>query len=164
MVFYSYPKRFTWLCHLVLGFTTACAPVGAWLAVTGRLAWTPVLLGAANTLWVAGFDIIYGALDTDFDRKNALHSIPERFGVKAALAISASFHAASALLLAAAGIAHPRLGWIYALGVCAIAVLFVIEHHLVSPERLERVKIASYGINQIVSVVLLIFGALDALW
>ncbi len=163
MVGYSYTKRFTWLCHLILGITTACAPVGAWLAVTGSFSLTPLAMGAANTLWVAGFDIIYGTQDYDFDRQNGLHSIPVRFGVKNALAIAAVFHFLAALLLAAVGILEPRLGWIYGAGVIAIAALFVVEHRLVSPENLGNVKIASYSINQIVSLVLLVAGVLDAL-
>lgn len=76
MTIYSYTKRFTWMCHLVLGITSAAAPVGAWLAVTGKISLIPLAMGAANTLWVAGFDIIYGAQDYDFDTKNGIHSIP----------------------------------------------------------------------------------------
>jgi 4-hydroxybenzoate polyprenyltransferase len=163
MVFYSYTKRFTWLCHLILGVTTACAPVGAWLAVTGKLAWTPLIMGAANTLWVAGFDIIYGSQDYAFDKANGLHSIPEHFGVKNALGIAAAFHTATVLCLATVGFLSPRLGVIYQAGVCIIAVLLVAEHRIVSPDILDNVKIASYGINQLVSVVFLIAGVLDAL-
>jgi 4-hydroxybenzoate polyprenyltransferase len=163
MVFYSYTKRFTWLCHLILGVTTACAPVGAWIAVTGRLAWTPLVMGAANTLWVAGFDIVYGAQDYAFDRANGLHSMPVRFGVGNSLAIATAFHGASALLLAAVGFLSPRLGVLYEAGVFVIAALLVVEHRLISTENLKNVKIASYGINQLVSVVYMIAGILDAL-
>lgn len=161
MVFYSYTKRFTWLCHLILGVTTACAPVGAWLAVTGTITWVPLIMGAANTLWVAGFDIIYGSQDVDFDRKNGLHSIPVRFGVGNALGIAAFFHAATVILLAAVGFLSPRLGVIYQAGMLLIAILLVVEHRMVSPDRLDNVKIASYSINQIVSVVFLAVGLLD---
>lgn len=163
MIFYSYTKRFTWLCHVILGVTTACAPVGAWIAVTGRLAWTPLVMGAANALWVAGFDIVYSAQDYDFDRQHGLHSIPVRFGVGNALAVSAAFHGVSVLLLAAAGFMSPRLGTVYESGVCVIAVLLVAEHKMVSPDNLGNVKIASYGINQLVSAVYMIAGILDAL-
>lgn len=163
MIGYSYTKRFTWLCHLILGVTTACAPVGAWLAVTGSFSLTPLVMGAANTLWVAGFDIIYGTQDYDFDRQNGLYSIPVRFGVKNSLAIAALFHITAALLLAAVGLLSSQLGWIYGAGVLVIAVLFVIEHRMVSPENLGNVKLASYSINQIVSLVLLVAGVLDAL-
>lgn len=162
MVVYSYTKRFTWLCHLILGVTTACAPVGAWLAVMGSLSWTPLIMGAANTLWVAGFDIIYGSQDYDFDRANGLHSIPVRFGVKRALQIAAAFHVLAALLLASLPLFEPRLGWIYLTGIGIVAALFVAEHSIVSPERLGNVKIASYSINQVVSIVFFAAGVLDA--
>ncbi|MCA5010760.1 UbiA family prenyltransferase, partial [Clostridioides difficile] len=82
MTIYSYTKRFTWTCHLVLGITCACAPVGAWLAVTGKFSLIPLFFGAANCLWTAGFDIIYGSQDYEFDKANGLHSIPVQFGVR----------------------------------------------------------------------------------
>lgn len=163
LIIYSYTKRFTWLCHLVLGVTCACAPVGAWLAITGRFALLPLVMGAANTLWVAGFDIIYGCQDCDFDRANGLHSIPARFGVKNALFIAAGFHAVTLGLLVLVGLLSHRLGILYSIGVVIIAVLFVAEYRVVSPGNLTNVNIASYSINQLVSLTLLVFGAVDAL-
>lgn len=85
-IIYSYTKRFTWACHIVLGITCAGAPVGAWLAVTGKFALTPIILGAIVTLWVAGFDIIYATQDIEFDRKTGLFSIPAKFGLKGSFA------------------------------------------------------------------------------
>jgi 4-hydroxybenzoate polyprenyltransferase len=120
-------------------------------------------MGAANALWVAGFDIVYGAQDYAFDRQNRLHSIPVRFGVDNALAIAAAFHGATAVLLAAVGFMSPRLGVFYEAGVCVIAALFVVEHRMISPDNLSKVKIASYGINQLVSAVYMIAGVLDVL-
>lgn len=163
MVSYSYTKRFTWLCHLALGVTSACAPVGAWVAVTGRLDVLPLALGAANALWVAGFDIVYATLDYDFDRSHGLRSIPARFGVARALDISAAFHAATVLLLAAAGRMSPRLGALYGAGVLAVAALFATGRLSVSAQDLSRVKFASYGINMAVSAVYMIAGVTDAL-
>lgn len=163
LVIYSYTKRFTWACHLVLGITSAAAPVGAWLAVSGQITWLPLFMGAANTLWVAGFDIIYGAQDYDFDTHNGIHSMAAKFGVKNALHIAAAFHAAALLLLIAVGILSPQLGAIYYIGLAIIAVLFVVEHRLVSPDNLTNVKVASYSINQVVSIVFLICGVIDAL-
>lgn len=163
MIIYSYCKRFTYLCHLVLGVTCACAPVGAWLAVTGELSFLPLFTGAANTLWVAGFDIIYGAQDYDFDRKNGIHSIPVKFGVKNALFISMFFHFTTIICLVMIGILAPELGVIYYTGLIIIAGLFVTEYRIVSPTNLTKVNIASYSINQIVSIVLLTTGVLDAL-
>lgn len=163
LIIYSYTKRFTWACHLVLGVTSAAAPVGAWLAVSGQLSWLPLFMGAANTLWVAGFDIIYGSQDYKFDTENGINSIPARFGVKNGLRIAAAFHAVTIVLLAIVGILSPQLGIIYYFGLAAIAVLFIIEHRLVSPDNLTNVKVASYSINQLVSIIFLICGVIDAL-
>lgn len=163
MIIYSYTKRFTWACHLVLGVTSAAAPVGAWIAVTGQLSWVALVMGAANTLWVAGFDIVYGAQDHDFDIANGIHSIPARFGVRHGLRIAAAFHFATLILLAAVGWLSPQLGAIYYLGLLVIALLFIKEHTLVSPDNLTNVKLASYSVNQVISVTFLICGVIDAL-
>ncbi|GKU26548.1 UbiA-like polyprenyltransferase [Clostridium folliculivorans] len=163
MVIYSYTKRFTWACHLVLGITSAAAPVGAWLAITGKISWLPLFMGAANTLWVAGFDIIYGAQDYDFDTANGIHSIPARFGVSNALHISTLFHGITLGLLVIVGILSSHLGVIYYIGLAIISVLFIAEHKMVSPNNLTNVKIASYGINQIISITFLVCGVIDAL-
>lgn len=162
LIIYSYCKRFTWLCHLVLGVTCACAPVGAWLAVTGKPALPPLLMGAADTLWVAGFDVIYGSQDYDFDKANGLHSIPVRFGVKNALRIAAAFHGITLLCLIVLGLLVPQFGVIYFVGVALIACLFVVEYRMVSPTNLTNVNLASYSVSQLVSVTLLVFGLLDA--
>ncbi|TQI66140.1 UbiA-like polyprenyltransferase [Clostridium sp. KNHs216] len=162
LIIYSYCKRFTFLCHLILGVTCACAPVGAWLAVTGKPALVPLVMGAANTLWVAGFDIIYGSQDYDFDRQNGLHSIPVAFGVKNALRIAMLFHIITLICLVVIGLLVPRFGVIYYVGVAVIAALFTAEYRMVSPDNLIHVNIASYSVNQLVSIVLLVFGLLDA--
>ena len=163
MTIYSYTKRFTWMCHLVLGITSAAAPVGAWLAVTGKISLIPLAMGAANTLWVAGFDIIYGAQDYDFGTKNGIHSIPARFGVKNALHISSVFHVLAVIFLLMVGLLAPQLGIIYYGGLLINMVLFVIQHRLVKPDNLTNVKIASYSINQVISIVFLVTGLLDCL-
>lgn len=162
MTVYSYTKRFTWMCHLVLGITCACAPVGAWLAVTGRFSLVPLFFGAANCLWTAGFDIIYGSQDYEFDKANGLHSIPVQFGVKGGLLISSLFHVTALLCLCAAGVLlYPQFGAFYGVGLGIIAILMVIQHRMVSPGHLDNVNIASYSISQITSIVLLVFGILD---
>ncbi len=163
LIIYSYCKRFTFLCHLVLGVTCACAPVGAWLAVTGELSLIPLFMGAANSLWVAGFDIIYGSQDYDFDKANGLHSIPVQFGVKNALRISMLFHIITLFCLAIIGILSAELGVIYMIGLVLITCLFIFEYRLVSPTNLTHVNIASYSVNQLVSIVLLVSGVLDTL-
>ncbi len=163
LIIYSYCKRFTYLCHLVLGVTCACAPVGAWLAITGELSLLPLFMGAANTLWVAGFDIIYGSQDYDFDKSNGLHSVPVQFGVKNALRIAMLFHIITVLCLILIGLLSAELGIVYFVGLAIIILLFIIEYRLVSPTNLTNVNIASYSINQLVSIVLLISGLLDIL-
>lgn len=163
MIIYSYTKRFTWACHIVLGITSAAAPVGAWLAVTGKLSLIPLFMGAANTTWVAGFDIIYGAQDYDFDTTNGIHSIPARFGVKNALLISRLFHVFALACLFIVGILTPQLGTIYYTGLIIIAILFVVQHKMVSPDNLKNVKVASYNVNQVISIVFLVFGLVDCL-
>ncbi len=157
---YSYTKRFTWACHIVLGIISGGAPVGAWIAVTGSFAWTPFILGAANALWVAGFDIIYGSQDVDFDRKAGLYSIPSVFGVKASLLISKLFHIVAVLFLILIFFVA-NMSWLYLIGVGFVAWLLYKEHTLVSPTNLTNVNIASYSINQLVSIVFLVFSTAD---
>lgn len=157
---YSYTKRFTWICHIVLGIACGGAPVGAWLAVTGKFALAPIILGAVVTLWVAGFDIIYATQDIEFDRKIGLFSIPAKFGLKGALYISTLFHAIMILFLISLHfIMHT--GWIYLLGIFVSAILLALEHYIVSPSNEKKMKIASYNINQVVSVLIFIFTMLD---
>lgn len=163
LIIYSYTKRFTWLCHLVLGITSACAPVGAWIAVTGSISWTALFMGAANTLWVAGFDIIYGSQDYAFDTTHGIHSIPARFGVKTGLDIAKLFHLISWSCLVVVCVLSESLSVVFAVTLAIIGILFIVEHYLVSPTNLTHVKIASYGINQIISLVFLIGGVSDAL-
>lgn len=159
-IIYSYTKRFTWVCHIVLGITCAGAPVGAWLAVTGKFALAPIILGAVVTLWVAGFDIIYATQDIEFDRKSGLFSIPAKFGLKYALYISSLFHFITILLLISLYFIMHR-GWVYLLGIFISAILLTIEHYIVSPSNTNKMKIASYNINQVVSVCIFIFTLLD---
>lgn len=160
MTIYSYTKRFTWTCHLVLGVTSAAAPVGAWLAVTGEISLIALCMGAANTLWVAGFDAIYGAQDYEFDKANGLHSMAVRFGVKNTLLIARGFHLIAWILLVIVGILSNELGLLYDIGMVLIGILFILEHKIVSPENLSNVKLASYNINQVISIVFLVFGVL----
>lgn len=164
-ILYSYTKRFTWLCHLILGAAIGGAPLGAWLAVTGKLDYgifPALILGAAAALWVAGFDIIYATQDLEFDKSQGLHSIPVKFGIKRALAISSVFHALASVLLFSMPL-FAGLGVCYLVGAFIISCLLYYEHSIVSPEHLDSVKIASYSINEIVGVVFLVFTCLDIL-
>jgi 4-hydroxybenzoate polyprenyltransferase len=159
-IIYSYTKRFTWACHIVLGIACAGAPVGAWFAVTGEVAIIPFVLGAVVMLWVAGFDIIYGTQDIEFDRQNNLFSIPAAFGLKGALFISRAFHVIMVILLISLYFVR-NMSWVYLLGISISAVLLGIEHYIVSPLNEKKMKIASYHLNQVISPLILLFTALD---
>ncbi len=150
---YSYVKRFHWTTHLVLGSVLACAPVGGWMAISGRLSPAAFLLGAAVLFWVAGFDVIYTCQDVAFDSAYGIHSLPARFGLKPALFLSACFHLTSLGLLAGLGF-WDRLGPFFWVGWLGVALILVWEHRLISPEDLSRVNQAFFVMNGWVSVVL----------
>lgn len=148
---YSYTKRFTALSHLVLGLALGVAPVGAWIAIRGRIDVAPVLLGLAVLAWTAGFDVIYACQDVEFDRGEGLHSIPARLGIRRALVVSRLLHVVTVALLTALyalGDLHP----VYLAGVAGIGGLLTYEHSLVRGEDLSRVDAAFFTINGWVSV------------
>jgi 4-hydroxybenzoate polyprenyltransferase len=159
---YSYTKRFTSLAHAWLGASLAMAPMAAWIALRGSLAWPPMLLGLAVLFWVTGFDVIYACQDVDFDRSQRLRSLPARLGVRNALRLAAACHAAMIVALLALGWTYP-LGRIYAIGVLAVAALLLYEHALVRPEDLTRVNVAFFQVNIAISLGLLAFGLADLL-
>jgi 4-hydroxybenzoate polyprenyltransferase len=159
---YSYAKRFTSLAHFWLGLSLSLAPIAAWIALRGDLRWTPVLLAMAVLLWVAGFDIIYACQDVEFDRASGLHSVPQALGVPGALRLAAACQALMIAPLVALGFVYP-LGWIYFLGVAAVAALLVYEHALVRPDDLTRVNLAFFQVNIAISVGLLAVAVLDLL-
>jgi 4-hydroxybenzoate polyprenyltransferase len=149
---YSFTKRFTWLCHLFLGLAIGSAPAAAWIAVRGRLDAPALWLSVAVATWIAGFDVLYALADRDFDRKAGVHSIPVRFGVPAALLISAVLHAASAASLLFAGRAA-GLGWIYLAGMAVVIVMLTWEHAILRPSDLSRLDVAFFNLNGYVSVI-----------
>jgi 4-hydroxybenzoate polyprenyltransferase len=159
---YSYTKRFTRYCHLVLGLAIGIAPAGAWIAVRGTLDWVPVLLSLAVMLWVGGFDIIYACQDTEFDRQVGLHSLPSRLGIAAALRLSRAMHVLTVLLLAALPALLP-LGAVYIAGVVIAALLLGYEHTLVRADDLSKVNAAFFTMNGFVSIGLFLFTAADVL-
>lgn len=157
---YAYTKRFTWLSHLVLGLCMGLAPVGAWIAVSGSLSKTPLLLGLAVALWGAGFDVLYALQDEEHDRKAGLQSVPARWGTKKALLVSAVLHAGMLALL----IAVWRLsggGILFAAGIAATAGALLYQHAIVKPGDLSRVNTAFFTANGFVSVALAAFGIAD---
>jgi 4-hydroxybenzoate polyprenyltransferase len=155
-VVYPYLKRFTWLSHLWLGAVDGLAPVGAWIAITGRLPWEAWALGVAVAVWIAGFDLFYSLFDREIDLEQGLHSVAVRFGVGGTFWGARILHAATVLLLAAVGLGL-QLGWFYWLGVAAVAVLLAYEHSLVRPEDLRRLDAAFFTVNGIISVVFFAF-------
>ncbi len=160
-VVYPYLKRFTWLCHFWLGAADGLAPVGAWVAITGRLPWQAWLLGAAVTFWVAGFDLFYALFDEEVDRRDGLHSVVTHFGVRGAFLGARLSHAATLAFLVAAGLGLP-VGVLYWLGVGATAALLAYEHSLVRPDDLRRLDTAFFTMNGVISVVLAAFVIADA--
>jgi len=159
-VVYPYLKRFTWLCHLWLGAVDGLAPVGAWVAITGKLPWQSWTLGAAVAFWVAGFDFFYALFDEDVDRREGLHSIVTRFGVDGAFLGARLAHAAAVMCLVAAGLGL-SVGVLYWLGVGAVALLLAYEHSLVRPGDLRRLDAAFFTMNGVISVVFAAFVILD---
>jgi 4-hydroxybenzoate polyprenyltransferase len=160
---YSFAKRFTMLAHFWLGAALMLAPVAAWIAVRGEVAWPPVVLGGAVLLWVAGFDIIYACQDVEVDAALGLRSVPATVGVPMALRLAALCHLGMVLLLFLLPRVYPQLGSIYLAGIVAVAVLLIYEHWLVRPDDLSRVNTAFFHVNVVVSLGLLAVGALDLL-
>ena len=155
-VVYPYLKRWTWLSHLWLGAVDGLAPVGAWVAVTGRLPWQAWALGAAVAVWVAGFDFFYSLFDRDVDLAEGLHSVATRFGVEGAFRGARVLHALTVVLLVAVGLGLD-VGVLYWLGVAAVALLLAYEHRLVRPDDLRRLNAAFFTVNGVISVVLFLF-------
>lgn len=160
---YSYTKRFTVWTHWILGFCLGLAPVGAWIAVRGRIDLPPVILCLAVTAWTAGFDIIYACQDIEFDRTHKLFSIPARWGVRYALVISTANHFVTCWLLALFG-QFAQLGWLYYAGIVLLIPVIWWEHHVVKPNDLSRAEIASFFANGIFSIVLFLFAAADVIY
>jgi 4-hydroxybenzoate polyprenyltransferase len=162
LLLYSYTKRFTRWSHLVLGFALGIAPAAAWIAVRGALDPRILLLTAAVTFWVAGFDILYACQDLQFDRDAGLHSIPRHLGIPRALWIARAFHVIMLLLLIALLPAF-ALGKLAVAGVIAVTILLLYEHSLVKPNDLSKLNAAFFTMNGVISVVFAAFVAADLL-
>lgn len=157
---YSYTKRFTPLCHLILGLGLSLAPIGAYLAVTGMFHWLPILFSLAVIFWVSGFDIIYSLQDEEFDRSQKLYSMPAWLGKEKALRVSELLHLLSAACIVGAG-KLGNFGWLYWIGVLIFIGMLVYQHSIVKPNDLRRVNIAFMTANGIASVVFAIFVITD---
>ena len=156
VLFYSYTKRFTALCHIVLGVGLSLSPIGAFLAVTGRFEWLPLFFSFSVLTWVAGFDIIYALQDEAFDRDQKLHSIPAAIGIKNALLVSSLLHILSAGFIIGAGVLG-HFNWIYWIGAAFYMTMLTYQHLLVKPSDLSKVNIAFANTNGFASVVFAVF-------
>lgn len=154
---YSLTKRFTALCHMILGLGLALAPVGAFLAVTGAFQWEPVILGIAVLTWVSGFDIIYALQDEEFDREHKLNSIPAWLGKNKALLVSTFLHFFTASMVILFGVLTEAT-LLYWIGALAFLCLLAYQHHLVKPHDLSKVNLAFFTTNGIASVVFASFA------
>ncbi len=157
---YSYTKKFTALCHIVLGIGLGLAPLGAYLAVTGAFNIVPVFFSLAVIFWVSGFDIIYALQDEEFDKDHKLNSIPAFFGKKNALHISETFHGLSVIFITLP-VFYIDLGWLYYIGVLFYISLIIYQHIIISPTDLTRVNRAFMTTNGIASVIFALFFLLD---
>jgi 4-hydroxybenzoate polyprenyltransferase len=162
LLLYSYTKRVTRWSHLVLGFALGIAPTAAWIAIRGSLDPRILLLTAAVTFWVGGFDVLYACQDYDFDREAGLHSIPRYVGIRAALWIARAFHLVMVGLLVALLLVF-GLGKLAAAGVLAVVVLLLYEHSLVKPNDLSKLNAAFFTMNGVISVLFFVFVAADLL-
>lgn len=164
LFFYSFTKRFTSWSHLFLGFALGISPAAAWIAITGSFDWRMLLLCAAVTLWVGGFDVLYACQDVGFDQTAGLHSIPQRFGIATALIIARLMHVGVIVLLSwlAASFGLPWPAWA---GIAVVAALLAYEHSLVKANDLSKLNAAFFTVNGYISMLFLLFwGAAAAVW
>ena len=161
-VIYPYGKRFTWLCHGLLGLAQAVGPIGSWIAVTGHWSWWAVLLGLAVGLWIGGFDLIYAMQDIESDRAQGVYSLPARFGGRVALRTAAVSHAVTLGLFLWFGAAVHAGAWWW-VGLAVVAIAFTYEHSLVKPHDLSKVNRAFFTANGVVGIALFVFGLADLL-
>jgi len=162
VLLYSYTKRFTRWSHLVLGFALGMAPAAAWIAVRGSLDPRILLLTAAVTFWVGGFDVLYACQDIEFDRANDLNSIPQALGIRRALMVARTLHLLMLGLLLALVIVF-GLGKLAIAGIVVVALLLAYEHSLVSPDDLSKLNAAFFTMNGVIAVVFFVFVAADLL-
>ena len=154
-LFYSITKRFTWLCHVVLGIALAFSPLGGWVAVSGSLENYPFVLSAGVLFWVAGFDTVYACLDADFDAKIGLFSLPSRFGRMNAFRIAVIFHVIAFALFVMTGIAS-GLNYFYYIGILFTGAALFYQHIVVNPKDLSRIQLSFFTLNGLISLTLFV--------
>jgi 4-hydroxybenzoate polyprenyltransferase len=156
LFFYSYTKRFTAWSHFVLGFCLGISPAAAWIAIRGSLDWRMLILCAAVTLWVGGFDVLYACQDVEFDKSAGLYSIPKKFGIAKALGIARAMHIVMVALLGWLAWSF-HLGWPAWAGIAVVAALLAYEHSLVKPNDLSKMNAAFFTVNGYISLLFLLF-------
>jgi 4-hydroxybenzoate polyprenyltransferase len=159
---YSYVKRFTWLCHLYLGFAISLAPLGAWIAITGNFSYRICLLSMGLMCYIAGFDILYSCQDVDFDIRSGLFSIPANLGLEKALFAAKTFHVLALVFFLLLYVFFD-LNMIYLATIFIIGILFIVEHNLLNPNDLSKINIAFFHMNSIISVALFLGIFVDKL-
>jgi len=154
-LFYSLTKRFTWLCHVVLGLALAFSPLGGWVAVSGSLQNYPYVLSLGVLFWVAGFDTVYACLDADFDTRMGLFSLPARFGRRNAFRMAVLFHVIAFILFVLTGI-YARLNFIYYMGILLTGAALFYQHLVVNPRDLSRIQLSFFTMNGLISLTLFV--------
>lgn len=163
LVFYSYTKRFTWTCHFFLGIATAGGPLGGWIAITGQIDPIALILFVTVALWIGGFDVIYACQDVNFDKRERVHSIPARFGIKTALSISSLMHVGTAIGLISMLFLSDELRLWYGVGLIIALGILVYEHAIISHRDLSRLNTAFFTMNGVLSMIVFIFTMIDLL-
>jgi len=156
LFFYSYTKRFTAWSHFVLGFCLGISPAAAWIAIRGSLDWRMLILCAAVTLWVGGFDVLYACQDVEFDKAAGLFSIPRKLGISRALEIARAMHVVMVILLAWLAWSF-HLAWPAWVGIGVVAALLAYEHSLLKPNDLSKMNAAFFTVNGYISLLFLLF-------
>ncbi len=158
--FYSLTKRFTWLCHVVLGVALAVSPFGGWVATTGNLSGYPWVLSLGVLFWVTGFDIVYASQDAEFDRKAGLYSMPASLGRKKAFVLAISFHALAFMLFTLTGY-FQGLNFVYYLGIILTGSALFYQHLIVNPKDLSRIQMSFFSLNGFISLTLFLATCLS---
>ncbi len=154
-LFYSLTKRFTWMCHVVLGLALAFSPLGGWVAVSGSLQNYPFVLSLGVLFWVAGFDTVYACLDADFDTKIGLFSLPSRFGRQNAFRIAVLFHVIAFTFFILTGILS-KLNLFYYMGIALTGAVLFYQHIVVNPRDLSRIQLSFFTMNGLISLTLFV--------
>ncbi len=162
LFFYSYTKRFTWMSHFFLGLAISGAPLGSWIAVRGTFDMDILPLCLGVVFWLAGFDVLYALQDIDFDKRQGLYSIPQRYGIKRSLSLARIFHLVTISMLVMTGLIF-QLGLAYWAGIILVAGLLIYEHSLIKPDDLSRLDMAFFNMNGYISLTVFVFTCVSFL-